>query len=359
MNERTRIAPVCGALSFLALAALPSAFVSCKTQDQFECGVATLNSSSTATRCDRAGEVCICATRRCARPNAACNESGWEYVFRNDAGRDDPECVEVPDVATRLTTGPSATGSAGFCPGEGTRGLPCGKIEGGNCLENEICVCGESQCAHRDAACAAETGTEYRYSASRLCVPEVDLTKERLLFPPFSAQTVNQCPGGVAQPCGVAIPGGTAPKCDGTDTCVCAGELYECAFRDLTCDSTYRTTVDGKCVDLPESAITDPASRAGDDGLCPSQRVPTTCGQPVQGGNPEQCSGMDICVCAGEIYRCAYRDNGCEGKYRISGVDGECVAQSEAEILDEANQTNDEGLCPVFEPPDAATEGEL
>lgn len=252
----------------------------------------------------RDGEICVCATNRCARASTdeACTSTGarWAYV-------DDSECV-APEVSRMagLLDYPLDEGESGVCPA-----IPCSGTTN-NCLFGETCVCNSGRCARSgDTSCDAEL----RYVDGGLeCVPGTDFPETYVAA--NAGGEVALC--ALAPPCGVS---GGMP-CGTSQVCVCGD--HRCAVEDDSClmeGSRYRHVDDDTCVPSP---LTDP------DGLLGAPEM--LCGAPPCNGAANTCPPGETCLCAtGE---CAHEDESCvpDGS-RLRVVGGNCATAPAAAFI--------------------------
>lgn len=239
--------------------------MSCVVNDQFRCGTPRGDDSSLARICDQKGEYCICETQRCAVHDAACERAGFS-ALRYSFEWDDDEDACVPKEAAKSAI-MQTTGGPEFCPGNGPD-LPCG-LEGGRmCAANEVCVCDGNRCAGWDTNCESR----YRFVVTGQCVPPERAHPETMVF--ASDGGLGLCPGQtqLPPPCGMQIFGQAPVRCEGSQVCICAQNLFQCAFLSPSCDTGYRWVQDGSCVvakDLTKADIEAPEQQVNADGVCP------------------------------------------------------------------------------------------
>lgn len=257
MGRRVLVAAGCSIAAAVAIAG-------CKA-DQFVCGEKA--GDGTARICDRPGEVCVCSTNRCARFKPGC-ASTYEYVFTSSH----TECVPATDVLSAIDQN-VAEGDAKYCPGVVARPPACGVQKDGKtltCAENEVCLCGEKQCAHAQPSCTSA----WQWTFANTCVPApVDLASE--LPDRFTGLCADQAPptGLYPDDCGKARPDGTAIRCSANQMCVC--ETTSCAAPDPNCSGSgevgLRYVASHACVtgitNVPQD-YSDPVS-----GFCPGWSV--------------------------------------------------------------------------------------
>lgn len=218
----------------------------------------------------------------------------------------------------------------------------------------EVCICGgENRCALPDPSCP---GSGLRFSFSpRDCV-DAGIAGHAL---PQSDMGATFCPGADGK-CGQ--PGGSV--CPQNQACACAKN--ECAEEVDTaeCDGGFRYVGSRECVPAkdtrPEVLLFWQGGADGGGTLCPEYLPqPPPCGVQMPGQAMEPCDADagEICVCAGDRFRCAFRAPSCGASgYAWSKSHG-CVGDlTKTDIEDPKSQVNAAGLCPQYAQEDAGTD---
>lgn len=255
----------------------------------------------------RSGEICVCATNRCARASTddACTSTGarWTYI-------DDNSCV-APEVSGEagLLNYPRGAGESGVCPPS-----PCNGIDN-NCLVGETCICTSGRCARNgDASCIA---AELRYVDRGLeCVPESDFPETYIAT--NTGEPVATC--ALAPSCGLSA----GMICANDEVCICTTNRCARPATDESCTSTgarWAYVDDNTCVSAEVSgtaALVDFPLGDGEDGVCPA----TPCN-----GTSNTCLSGETCVC--HSGRCAREGVTCGGQLQYVDRGIECVPASD------------------------------
>lgn len=227
----------------VALWICATAVLGCQ-QDRFLCGEPQEGDRSKAKTCDGAGEVCICATQRCAKFDpVACPSTRFWYLFGVAPG-----CVEQTHLLTKLDQRAVNDELSKMCPAFRDETKPCGTIVGGalkTCGIDEVCDCTAHQCAKKGDGC--DSG--FLYPADQTCMPAGPpprlADRFTLLCEPLPLVTELY-----AETCGKVLPDGGPDVCGPNQLCLCA--FNACVLPDPACgsgeaDYGVRWVRDGGC----------------------------------------------------------------------------------------------------------------